>query len=41
VEAAPRARTTDFSKGGVAAQIRAQGTQGWLRKMGNGKDAKE
>ena len=34
VEAAPRARTTDFGKGGVVAQLRAQGTQGWLRKGG-------
>lgn len=25
---------SDFGKGGVAAQIRAQGTQGWLRKGG-------
>ena len=35
VEAAPRARTTDFGKGGVAAQIRAQGTPKAYGKVGN------
>ena len=34
MEAAPRARTTDFGKGGVAAQIRAQGTPEAYGKVG-------
>ena len=42
VEAAPRARTTDFGKGGVAADIFGhRAHKVGYGKVGNGKDAKE
>ena len=42
MEAAPRARTTDFSKGGVAADIFGhRAHKVGYGKVGNEKDAKE
>ena len=42
VEASPRARTTDFGKGGVAADIFGhRAHKVGYGKVGNGKDAKE
>lgn len=41
MEAAPRARTTDFGKGGVAAIFGHRAHKVGYGKVGNGKDAKE